>query len=308
MGVEQRPGKIDQLRTQATYLGVRALTPVIDRGLENIANTKPVEFPVGFEEAYLEARMAGKVPIFFSNHTAQEDANSLAVLMDKIFYMEQTLPYNDRLKDVRLPLAHSLHSGAQGPVIQGIYHAEAGFLERHHVDPLHLVRAKDVNEDTPPNFEEYKTELMDSIRQGSGIIFFPEGDTTGGKRNAEGKINGMHQFQENAMRSLILLAKRAGKEPILIPVGIEGGFRFQVPETKRPSRWSLRVGFGFSDRTLVRIKAGMPIDPKQGPLGDLIKAKNWNGVDRVLEQEVAGLLPNNHRGIYREEIIFPRES
>ena len=304
MGVE-KPSNSDQLKTRATYLAVRALTPVIDRGLENIARTKPVEFPEGFEDAYLEARRNGKVPIFYSNHTAQEDANSLGVLMSEIFSMEQTLPYNDRLRDVRLPLAHSLHSGAQGPVIQGIYHAEAGFLERHHIDPLHLVRAKDVNEDTPPNFDEYKTELMDSIRNGSGVIFFPEGDTTGGKRNAEGKINGMHAFQENAMRSLILLTKRAGKEPILIPVGIEGGFRFQVPETKKPSRWALRVGFGFSDRTLVRIKAGMPIDPQDELLTDLIKNRRWQEVDGVLEKKVAELLPSNHRGIHREQVIFP---
>ncbi len=88
---------------------------------------------------------------------------------------------------------------------------------------------------------------------------------------------------------------------MIVPIGIEGGFRIQVPETKLPSRWGLRIGLGFNDRSLTHVKVGLPLPTDQEELGELVRAHDWVGANILVERHIAGLLPPNHRGIHRND-------
>lgn len=290
---------IDRTRNRAIYLGIRASGPIIESGLERILRITPLELPDEVKEEYLRLREEGYVPVNAANHTAQEDANSEAKWTDAQFELEKSLPRERRLKDLRKPFAWSLNSGAQGPAVQGLYHAEMEFLERHHIVPLHIVRAKDVTTDTRPNLLDYYKQLAASLRNGSGVSIFPEGDTWGGKRDENGHINGMHSFQEDSIRSIVSAARLAGKKLMIIPIGLEGGFRIQDPETKLPTRWALRNGLGFSRRQLKGVRVGLPMPVDQGELGELTAAKDWQGFNDLIGREIAALVPANHRGIHR---------
>lgn len=290
---------VDRARNKAIYLGIRASGPVIEAGLERILSITPLVLPEEVQEEYLRLRGEGYVPANAANHTAQEDANSEAKWADAQFQLEESLPPERRLRDLRKPFAWSLNSGAQGPAIQGLYHAEMEFLEKHHIIPVHIVRAKDVTEDTRPNLLDYYKQLVAALKAGSGLSIFPEGDTWGGKRNEDGHINGMHSFQEDSIRSLVSAARLAEKKLMIMPIGLEGSFRIQDPETKLPTRWALRNGLGFSERPLKRVRVGLPIPTDQGELGELIGAKNWQGANELIGRKIAALVPANHRGIHR---------
>lgn len=305
MGAEQKPASALKIaRDRALYAGVRLAEPIIKRGQERIADSTSVKFERGYLERYMELRREGYFPVDISNHTAQQDADSMALVTDSQVKLEESLgmPKDKRLKGFHLPLALTLDTGNHGPTIQAIYRIDHDLLIAHHLTPLLLARKVDVNEgNVKPNLIEFYKAMSDGFGDGISIAVFAGGNTFGGKKGANSKINGMHAFERDSMRSIVSAAQRAGRKTMIVPIGLEGGFRIQVPETKLPSRWALRIGLGFSDRSLTHVRVGLPLPTNQGELGELISARDWVGANTFVERHIAGLLPPSHRGIHRND-------
>ncbi len=216
MGAEQKPRSIIKTaRDRALYTGVRLAEPVIVRGFERIADSTTVEYERGYQERYIELRRQGYLPADISNHTAQQDADSMRLVTNAQVKMEETLglPKDERLNGFHLPLAQTLDTGVHGPTIQAIYRIDHRLLVTNHLTPLLLARRVDVDAGhTKPNLLGFYKAMSEGFEAGISVAVFAEGNTMGGKRDKNGRINGMHAFERDSMRSIISAADRAGKK------------------------------------------------------------------------------------------------
>lgn len=294
----------EQTRERVVFYAIRAVTPVLREGQENIARDTNVEFDEGFWESYIELRKQGYHPINVSNHTAHQDADSMSLVVKQQMSAEKFLPKKSRIKGFQLPLAMSLANGDQGAAMQAVYLADKPLIIRRGLVPLLLTRDKDVeNFNAEKNLIAYYRQLREAINENWGIAVLPEGTTTGGKRNKNGDLNGMQVFPRDSLRSIISATNKEHKKPMIIPVGIDGGYRIFNPDSQLPTRRALRVGLHLNrrnSRSIVNVSVGLPMKADEDILGDLVESKHWQAINELIGNEIASRIPMYQGGKYGE--------
>lgn len=259
----------------------------------------PIVFPDKFPELFKE-KMCDKtrkvVPILISSHTSHLDGLPLVALTTKLLTMSDSLLGQGILKGFKIPIASSMKTGDQGSVVrEGTIRMQNIMSQQFNLEAIPYTRDKDkAKYGLKGNNLGSMLRLVRGAKNGYGIADFPEATMQGGriKKNilfGEPERFGLQEF--NDIEEISEIARMAGKEPLYIPVGIDGGFRLESPDNNRLTLAYLTEIFLThpSPTTLVSVRVGTPIFQEE------IGSKNIN---TFLGEKVAQLLPEQARGVY----------
>lgn len=292
--------QVTGLRGGAMLFEVHALGPFMRYGLENILAGADVTYENNFANDYIEGIKEGYLPIVVGNHQSHVDGISLALPVRILTNVaNEKLPQDQKLKGFALVLASSLYSGHQGAMMKGFFDETYPLVEKRKLVPILHTRPQDkqrYNMKTE-RLGQFK-DLIDTINEGYAVAVFPEGTTTAGKKNKEGKPNGMQKFMPSSVRMLIAAAKEANKKAMIIPVSITGGPNIHNPDTKLPTLKALKAGFNLGDSNLIHIYVSNPIKADKGELEKLYRERNWDGLNNAVARTIAKHLPERERGFY----------
>lgn len=302
MGIEQRrgialSGEVTGFKGKTILLGERMMGPFLRYGLENILSATNVDYQEGFENEYINCIRDGYLPILVGSHQSHVDGISISLPVRTLTGVaNQVLANDQKLKGFALVLASSLYSGHQGAMMKGFFDEVSPVIERRSLTPLLHTRPQDNQryDMKTDRFTQYK-DLIETIKEGYAIAVFPEGTTTAGKKNKDGKPNGMQDFMPGSVRMLISAAEAAGKKSMVIPVSITGGPSVHNPDTKLPTVKSLKAGFVIGSPDLIHIHVSNPMKSDEGELEKLYRERNWNGLNMVVASEIEKHLPEKER-------------
>jgi hypothetical protein len=138
-------------------------------------------------------------------------------------------------------------------------------------------------------------------------MLFPEGTTTGGKRDANGQVFGMQSIDRNALiKSHLFLKRNTGKLSLFIPAATFGGNKILVPDNKHISKIRVLNALFSPYPSMTSIRVGMPIRSDEGEIGELFnegskgreRTSGRDNLNNQLMRHVASLIPENERGVY----------
>nr|MBI5455441.1 1-acyl-sn-glycerol-3-phosphate acyltransferase [Candidatus Levybacteria bacterium] len=302
MGIEQRKdielsSEITGFKGRAVLLGEHMMGPLLRYGLENIMVGADVNYEEGFANGYINGIREGYLPILVGSHQSHVDGVSISLPARTLTDVaNKHLPDDQKLKGFKLVLASSLSSGHQGAMMKGFFEEVSPIMERRRLTPLLHTRPQDNQRYhmRTDRFSQYK-DLIDAIKNGYAIAVFPEGTTTAGKKNKDGKPNGMQDFMPGSVRMLISAAKDAGKKTMIIPVSITGGPSVHNPDTKLPTFKALKAGFISANPNLLHLYLSNPMKSDEGELERLYHARDWDGLNTVVVDEIEKHLPERER-------------
>lgn len=302
MGIEQRngielSGEITDFKGKVVLLGEHMIGPFLRYGLENIMGGTNVDYQEGFENEYINGIKDGYLPILVGNHQSHVDGVSISLPARTLTDVaNEILPNDQKLKGFALVIASSLYSGHQGAMMKGFFDEVSPVIERRKLIPLLHTRPQDkqrYNMKTE-RLSQFK-DLIDTINDGYAVAVLPEGTTTAGKKNKDGKPNGMQEFMPSSVRMLISAAKEANKRTMIIPISITGGPDIHNPDTKLPTFKALRAGFNLGDPRLVQIYVSNPMRSDEGELERLYCARDWSGLNTIVANEIEKHLPEGEK-------------
>src|ERR1035437_2456169 len=158
------------------------------------------------------------------------------------------------------------------------------------VEPIYLSRIDDQEDfNTPPNLREVYEAYRTYIEDGYAIAIHAEGNLDASRRGKNGQRQGMQHFQTNALRGIINITRRLGKNVTIVPITVSGSYNIHDPLTGGVTRSALRVGFNLSDRSLASIFVSKPMTISEGALGEIrdrnprMKPEDWNEFNTVIE-------------------------
>ncbi|MDO8583086.1 MAG: hypothetical protein Q7R51_00975 [bacterium] len=268
------------------------------KDLPRFIQSIPFVFPDEFIATYamkISDKTKGFLPIIVSSHTSHLDGLPLSVVAKILTDMTNLISGEHRLKGFTVPIAASMETGNQGSIVKkATEHIKKIMAQQYNLQTMPYVRAKDEKQyDIPRDRHKFLRDLTEQVRNGYGLALFPEATMQGGrtKRRIFGRTErfGMQEFKY--MEAIAAIAKRTGKEPLYIPIGIDGGFRLESPDNNRPTLAYLREIFLTqpAQTKLVNARVGLPITQKEIGSAD---------INDFLGKTVAGLLPEKARGVY----------
>lgn len=276
---------------RAQEMAMESILPRVDK----ITNATKISFPPQFQEHFLEAISEGYVPVLYSNHQSWYDGLPLARLTSRL--LEISNASNRKINGFMLLVAASLPNGEQDPTLKRAYDFLTGKMEEGGITPLPYVRPKDEKKYGMTNNKmAFMIKAMNGFKNGMGMAMFAEGSVEGGRKNGTGGINGMRYFEEGTLEVINTLLKRLGKKALFVPIGLSGSYKVLSPDTKRPTMAAIMAIYGLGNLKLVNMRVGNPIGSD-----DLSYCEGSSGqMNLVLAKEVAELLPEEERGVFRK--------
>lgn len=264
------------------------------------------EFSHGFDafnEAYSQYIKGGYFPILLSNHQTHADGIPHAMVADGLTYMAQLADPYRQFPGFFLPIATSVETGDQGTFLQNTLQQLMVPFEKRNLHLMLYTRNKDSKVyGTPANKISFMKKLMGYFKHGYGLTLLPEASVQGGRTNKEtGEIYGMQPFTGANIELILTLLTREEKQPVFIPMGIHGTYRWQSPEKRRAAiKPALILFFTSQEMPPIQVRVGMPLT-----LDDLLsRVQNDDSTQSrslvdILGYEVAQLVPPEARGVYR---------
>lgn len=276
----------------------------VEKGIVSTRIDYPNDFGKVFRQAMSERNGKGKqkYSIFVvSRHHSHPDGFIIARLaLDLKAMTNDVLPRNEQMEGLFMPLAQSLEDGQQDKPIMQIYKEIKPTMKRFGLVPAPIVRAKDKSEYAMEQDADEEARMRDLVvNRYNGAVLFPEGTTKSGKTNEHGQVNGMVEFELNAIKKLYLFLKRnAGTESLFIPTATFGGRELLNPDNKWVSPFRLLTTLVSPYPGITSIKVGMPIRSDEGEMENLLKGKDRLALNEFFGKIIAQMLPPNERGKY----------
>jgi 1-acyl-sn-glycerol-3-phosphate acyltransferase len=246
----------------------------------------------------------GYVPVLYANHQSHADKLVLSGIVQSLVQQDT----NGQVSKFLVPISATIESGGQGAYIQHLMSVfEPLYLDRGYGADVPFITDNDRQARGIEGSNVHSVRrLMGAPRDKHGLVIFPEATLKGGRRRADGTLNGIQEVTPVTGSGLIgypkSWLKRGLGEAAFMPIGISGSYRVYPPDSGQnkisPEVITGILGSGRIE-ALVAISAGKPYtyadlrdeveedpDPKQKKHLDLMMGK------------IAGLLPAAERGCY----------
>lgn len=256
---------------------------------------------------------------------AVKGANKIIKIANKV------LPDEQKFSGSVLIMAKSMQDGQSKDIADGLKSVQPIF-DKHNVEPLFVIREKDVNKALlkhPEREDEIKEEwnqnrnnqrlvLGNAIRDRKAIILLPEGTVESGRQKEgglPGEINGMVDLQPNSISYISALARRQKKEPLFFFVGVTEENHIYDPITESVTEDAKKVGrlkaipyFHSFVRSPMRAVMDYP-----ATYSEIVEEYGTNGVlesgipEQLSGERMASLLPYG-QGVYSEPTLLDRST
>lgn len=281
-----------------------------------------LESNVAVEGRFQQLIADGGVPLVYANHQGHADAMAVAIIAKHL--KDLTLQPDGKylVRGLATILAKSMVSGHQSKELTSTYRLLVGACRQRGVVPVPVTREKD-SEQYEMSRGQIASEMMPlirSLRNGYGIMSFPEGSVQGGRHPKGSSLEDIYGMQEPGNNNLIDFFQLMGKvKPFFVPVGLHGSYRImQSEEGGKPKltpkgKWSLIAAALGIPIGVLNIKANllMPLTEEEiiRDLGsDWLKDSTvFNGY--AMRRLLPGI-PTIAGGVYREsfdETVRPIE-
>lgn len=310
MGVERfTPAKNPAEESRSSReVWIHRAGPLLRAAVEKGITSTKIDYPNGFGKVFKQAmsernaKGKQKYSIYVvSRHHSHPDGFIIARLaLDLKAMANDVLPQNEAMNGFFMPLAQSLEDGQQDRPIMQIYKEIKPTMKSFGLVPAPIVRAKDKSEYTMEQDADEEARMRDLVaNKYNGAVLFAEGTTKSGKTNEHGQINGMVEFELNAIKKLYLFLKRnAGTESLFIPTATFGGRELLNPDNKWVSPSRLLTTLISPYPAITSIKVGMPMRSDEGEIANLIKGKDRKSLNEYFGHIIAQLIPPAERGVY----------
>lgn len=286
---------LEPLQTAAITVGAKILAHQAEH---NLIYALHPQYPERFSKDIWELTETPSLFLLIGNHQSHADPLFMARVIDKIIRNATDMVGHKRIPGFVLPYATTVDTGHQGKTIQILSKEFKGLVHEHKLHPMSYTRKKDTaNYGLPANHFEFGRKFLPPIKAGYGVALFPEATIQGG-RITNGKINGMQPFKQETLDPFLKFAQRTGRQLVIVPVGLHGGFRFEnVNGKNRPTTQAtvgILTGFGLPKAS---IRVGEPITYEQ--IQQEMQQDNISFAD-TLGRKVARLVPPEARGVYAD--------
>lgn len=264
---------------------------------------------IGFEplakEAIIEDIEQGYFPIIYLNHTSHYDGRPAAKAGQEILEIANSvLPPEKRYRGFAMPIATSIGTGNQHPLIKGLFESSiAREIAKAGIKTIPYTRDKDVEMyGLHSNDLSFFRTMINLVRGGYGIVVFPEATVEGGRTNGKNGIKGMQPFEEKTIRAMAGIALNQGYIPTFIPVGVWGSHNVLSPDNYMPKPSTLiRAVVPPLRKGVVKARVSVPIrwDDLKTHLEILRAPFDNDSVNNYLGGKLASLVPEHARGVYR---------
>ena len=313
-------------------MAVKPLTMALERTVENVGRyvqgklTDIVAFPLEmavwvasprfgrlvsvreedhFRQGLENTLRQGRRLVGIVNHQGLGDGIALAVTTKYIVQVAWQMGFN--IEGFIMPVAASLELGGQGVLSQILYKAFTPNYERiGRVYSFPYTREEESKYGLIRKKETYLREVRAMIKgaaSGLHVAVFVEGRVEGGRTNKEtGRINGLVEVKKDIPIQFFELMANQGFSADFLPIGIDGSYRYFSADHRLPTG------------ELLRGLLGREVDPVISRVGEVVSLEevsdlygkpgkdNAEQVTRFLMGRVAGLLPDEVRGVYRNEV------
>lgn len=300
---------VEQVKSSSRDIWIQRAGPLIRTAVEKGIIATSVEYPSGFniivKNAMSERNEKGKskysIFIVLRHHSHPDGFIVARLTLDLKAIANSVLPNDEQTAGFFMPLAQSLEDGQQDRPMMKVYHEIKPTMRSFGLVPTPIVREKDKDSYEMKQDIEQEARMRSVVKQGyNGIVLFPEGTTTSGKTNVDGQVNGMVDFELNAIKKSYLFLKRnTGRESLFIPAATFGGREILNPDNKWVSPLRLFTLLVSPYPHLTDIRVGMPIRSDEGDLAELLRGRDRKALNDFFGHTIAQLLPNKiERGVY----------
>lgn len=290
---EQPMGRAEALLTSVPF--VRG--PIVRRGIENILKNTIIEYPPQYEEEVISLGQDGCAFEIVANHTSHADAFPAARIgFELASKVNPHLSFEDQIKGFLMPFALSMDKGTQGKLLTILFNDTKPTLNKLGTEPVFTATDNDLANDrveraNPVNFTRL---MLKGVRDGKGIIIFPEGKVEGGRRDEQGGLKGMQRFRKDSLQQSLRMSTFDKTKVAVIPAGISGGYNIYDPHKISLPKDTFLVGLGRSSKSLFSVRVGMPIVFERQEVREMSSVE----IDQRIGSLIAALLPPQERGVY----------
>lgn len=249
-------GLLVDVQLYAQLNALRILVPLS----EIMARNTEIQYAPRFFGMYLSAIEEGYTPFIVANHQSHADGLGLAKLTDDLTAATTPLKEN-RINGFWLPVAGSIFTGHQGPVIKTAIESALPFLKKHNLQLTPLNRKKDIEVyGLPPNNIGFTKKLRQEVRNNHGVALLPEGSVHSAETNPEtGEMFGMQSFEPGGIEYIIQIIEWEKRKALLIPVSTHGGYEIINSDTRRPTPASYRAALRIGPANFIAMYVDSPI-------------------------------------------------
>jgi hypothetical protein len=228
----------------------RFVTPFLNKVLrggdnykywDNVTEFVKVQYPPRFAEVIHQAvEVEGYLPVLYHTHRSHPDIFSMVKVGREVMTAAPSI------EGVGVPGAVSMETGHQGTELQDIF-AKSDLDEWLHAQDVHVIRVTRRKDEQEYGIERTARKLLNLFislpKENFALGEFPEAATTAGKRNDEGEIIGLQEFNDAQLLYLYTRAQlRAGKKLLYIPISSTGSEKIFDPDRKK-TRWQAKAQY-----------------------------------------------------------------
>jgi 1-acyl-sn-glycerol-3-phosphate acyltransferase len=305
---------VERLTGEAENIKEKVLGKVIEWVVENIDHIEELftlDFPLEYLDQAAELVAQGCRIMLVANHQSHADVFPLALatsaLTERVnLALTRVATMDNSFYGFIGPKAASVETGGQGSLIAGFFDQIEPWLLEHMLDLVSIVRGK-YEKDESRTLKDLAV-MTRKVRSGRyGLAILPEGTVEGGRlaRRVPSRRHGIVESKPGLMSTLILKSLNRGKDVVVVPLGLDGGYRVFSPNYKLPS--VITVGALGKN-----IAGGSPLSVAKAVMGEPFLASSLNlpaeqtditsmhmEVNRQVMGMVSTLLPDRARGVFR---------
>lgn len=275
--------------------GARLLLPLsIEKGIDSLGFNLPDFANVQALGKFLSE---GSKLIVVSNHQSQGDLAVLAYVADVIRFA-----HSETIKGFDLFVAKTMGGGQQGKILQTMYREGIyPWAVKQGINPIEIVSDNDVASRGMVKDRESMAAVFSALKnREKAILVFPEGTMNGGRRNAQGELNGVSKMNASSKELVEHMVKKKGV--VFLPIGTHGLYEIFSPDSR-----NFTIG-GITQLTLNSMPTVFGIN-SQRMIGEFRIGEPFTGddlrefEDPALEvmRRISELVPEEARGIFRQD-------
>jgi len=264
---------------------------------KTLQNTIEYNLPPEFIGTIAEKVREGHKIMLYSNHTSHAEGLPYMGIADML--ISQT-----DVKGFYMLVAASIATNNQNQVVEKMYSEFYDEYYERGIEFLEITRSRDV-EQYGMKKENVKPirQLVRGMRNGKGMIIFPEASVQGGRKDHAGERYGIQQVEPDVQELLTFLCGMYNI--IFVPIALDGGYNLYDPHIKRPPvstmadlYLSTRLGRVPKKRLRATMGAPFTLDDLEG-VTDETGRIDGKVLTEYMMRHVATMLPEELRGIYR---------
>ncbi len=305
---------MERLTGEAENIKEKVLRKVIEWIVENIDHVEELfalDFPLEYLDQTAELVAEGRRIMLVANHQSHADVFPLGLaayaLTERInLALARVAPMDSSFYGFVGPKAASVETGGQGSLIAEFFDQIEPWLLEHKLDLISIVRGK-YEKDESRTIKEL-ARITKKVRSGQyGLAILPEGTVEGGRlaRREPPRRHGIVESEPGLMSTMVLKSLNRGMDVVVVPLGLDGGYRVFSPNYKLPNV----VTVGALGKNMV---GGRPWSVAKAVMGEPFLASSLNlpggqidianmhmEVNRQVMGMVSTLLPERARGVFR---------